>query len=317
MKKITLQLFALFLILILKASSNTEIVNQEIYKTNQIFKLYYNQRFEECKNYCYNIISQDIDNSSAYVFYFASSYQLEKLQETINDTDNKYIKFIQDFNISKKNEIIETQKEYQLLTILSGYSNIFLYFTSKEGSSYLDEAINTLRKSLFFPVSFSSIYTGLGISYFEKKLNERAISMINKALNIKSYDAIALEYYGKIQNRLGNYSQTISKLKNYTIIEYPDLLYQLGFAYEKNNETDKALETYMLAYKHDPYLLGQGFISLVRIGDIYLYVKNDKEKAISYYQEILRILPDSLVAKTKIEEAQNYNPSKKEQNKKK
>lgn len=311
----------IFIILILfntnKAKASVEIskVNEEIYKINRILELYYNQNFRECMQYCYDIIINEIDNSTAYVFYFASSFQLETLQQTINDIDNKYISYIQNFNISKKEEIIETQKEYHYLTILSGYSNIFLYFTSNNVNSYLDEGIDIFRKSLFFPVSFSSIYTGLGIGYYEKKLNEKALSMINRALNIRNYDPIALEYYAKIQNSLNNYQQTISKLKNFTNIKYPDLLYQLAFAYEKTNEIDKAIETYTLAYQNDPYLLGQGFISLVRLGDIYLYTKNDKQKAISYYQEILKIIPDSLVAKTKIEEAEKYDPNKKQSQK--
>jgi tetratricopeptide (TPR) repeat protein len=131
--------------------------------------------------------------------------------------------------------------------------------------------------------------------------------MIQKALNIKPDDPIALEYYGKINNNLGNYQQTISKLKNYTFYSYPDLIYQLAFAYEKNGDLDKAIDTYLLSFKYDPYLLGQGFISLIRVGDIYLYTKKDKQKAINYYQEVLKILPDSLVAKSKIEEAKNYN----------
>ncbi|MCS7165103.1 MAG: hypothetical protein RMJ51_02340 [Candidatus Calescibacterium sp.] len=315
MKKLTLVITIFLTVLLLRVFAISEQVNTEIYETNKIFKLYYNQKFEECMKYCYDLILKNADNSTAYIFYFSSAYQIDKLQETINQIEDRYIKYVQ--NYSTKGEILEAQREYQILTILMGYSNMFLYFSTDEGNSYLDESINNFRKSLFFPISFSSIYTGLAIAYFEKKLNERTISMITKAMNIKNYDPITLEYYAKIQNKLGNYQQTISKLKNYTHIEYPDLLYQLGFAYEKSNEIDKAIEAYSLASKYDPFLIGQGFISLVRIGDIYLYIKNDKEKAIWYYQEILKILPDSIVAKTKIEEAQKYNPQKKEQNKKK
>ncbi len=283
---------------------------QEIYNINKIFELYYNQKFEECMAYCKNFINQDIDNTVAYVFYFSSSFQLDKLQEVINQIDDEYIKYIQNYNSKKQNEIIESQKEYQKLTILSAYSNLFMYFYS--GSQYyIDEATNILRKSLFFPVNFSSIYTGLGIVYYEKKLTERALSMINKSLNIKPYDPIALEYYAKIQNNLGNYNLTIEKLKNHTYIKYPDMLYQLAFAYEKNINIEKAIETYESVYKYDPFLIGQGFISLIRIGDIYLNIKNDKENAIKYYQEVLKILPDSLVAKQKIEEAKNKNNNSK------
>ncbi len=306
-------LLLLLILFMVWADDNLKEKN-EVEKVNHIFELYYNQKFQECMDYCWQVINQDVDNSAAYVFYFSSAYQLDKLQEVINDLDNKYISFIQNFNSTKKNEIIEAQKEYQILTLLNGYSNIFLYFTSSNGNYYLDEGIDTLRKSLFFPVSFSSVYTGLSIAYFEKKLNEKAISMINKALNINPSDPIALEYFAKLQNNLGNYQQTISRLKNYTYIKYPDMLYQLGYAYERNGQYDEALKTYLLAYQCDPNLLGQGFISLVRVGDIYLYIKNDKEKAIYYYQQILKVLPDSLVAKTKIEEAKNYNP--KEENKK-
>jgi len=282
-------------------------VSEEIYKINKIFDLYYSQNFSECKDYCYNIIVNDIDNTAAYVFYLSSSYMLDNLQETVNDIDSRYLDFVQKFNSSKRDEIIESQREYQYLTILSGFSNIFLSFTSSNGGFYLDEGLNILRRSLFFPVSFSSIYTGIGIIYYEKKMNEKAISMIQKALNIKPYDPIALEYYGKINNSLGNYQQTISKLRQFTFLRYPDMIYQLAFAYDKLSEVDKAIDFYLLAYSYDPHLLGQGFISLIRVGDIYLYVKKDKQKAINYYQEVLRILPDSLVAKTKIEEAEKYN----------
>ncbi|MFN3478259.1 MAG: tetratricopeptide repeat protein, partial [bacterium] len=191
----------------------------------------------------------------------------------------------------------------QKLSVLLAYSNLFLYYVSPNSLSYLDESINIFRKSLFFPISFSSIYTGLAITYYEKKINERALSMINKALNIKPYDPISLEYYGKINNSLGNYSQTINKLRSYTNIKYPDMIYQLAIAYEKTDKIDEAIDTYLLVYKYDPYLIGQGFISLIRVGDVYLNIKKDKEKAISYYQEVLKILPDSLVAKQKIEEA--------------
>lgn len=309
-------IFVFFVVLLVSFSNSYENnsvsnevykTNNEIYKTNRIFELYYNQKFSECRDYCYDVILSDVDNSAAYVFYFSSSYMLDKLQDTINDIDAKYVDFIQKFNSVKRDEIIESQKEYQYLTIMSGFSNIFLSFASNNGSFYLDEALNILRRSLFFPVSYSSIYTGIGIVYYEKKINEKAISMIQKALNIKPDDPIALEYYGKINNNLGNYQQTISKLKNYTFYSYPDLIYQLAFAYEKNGDLDKAIDTYLLSFKYDPYLLGQGFISLIRVGDIYLYTKKDKQKAINYYQEVLKILPDSLVAKSKIEEAKNYN----------
>ncbi|MFN3995223.1 MAG: tetratricopeptide repeat protein, partial [bacterium] len=101
----------------------------------------------------------------------------------------------------------------------------------------------------------------------------------------------------------GNYNQTINKLRSYTNIKYPDMIYQLAIAYEKADKIDEAIDTYLLVYQNDPYLIGQGFISLIRVGDIYLNIKKDKEKAISYYQEVLKILPDSLVAKQKIEEA--------------
>ncbi|MFN4220077.1 MAG: tetratricopeptide repeat protein [bacterium] len=302
-------LFKLFLFLFISIfsnisfSENLKLSNEEIYKVNKIFELYYNQKFEECMRYCYDIIEKDVDNTSAYVFYFASSFQIDKLQETVNQVDEKYIKFVQEYNSSKKEEIIETNKTYQKLSIFLAYSNLFLYYVSPNSLSYLDESINIFRKSLFFPVSFSSIYTGLAIAYYEKKLNERALSMINKALNIKPYDPISLEYYGKINNSLGNYSQTINKLRSYTNIKYPDMIYQLAIAYEKTDKIDEAIDTYLLVYQYDPYLIGQGFISLIRIGDIYLNIKKDKEKAISYYQEVLKVLPDSLVAKQKIEEA--------------
>ncbi|MEN3014919.1 MAG: tetratricopeptide repeat protein [bacterium] len=317
--KYILLIFFTFYILIfpeasqLRASELDQKVQQEIYKTNKIFELYYSKNFEECMKYCYSIITQDIDNTTAYIFYLASSFQLDKLQETINNIDSTYISFVQRYNATNKDQVIETSKDYHYLTALVGFSNIFLYFSTNNGGAYLDEAINTFRKSLFFPVTLACIYSGLGIAYYEKKLNERAISMLNRAFNVKSYDPIALEYFGKIQNSLGNYNQTISKLKNYIDIKYPDMIYQLAYAYEKVNEIDKAVETYDLAYKYDPNLLGQGFISLVRMGDIFLYKKNDKQKAISCYEEILKILPDSLVAKSKIEEAQNYDPNKKQE----
>jgi len=170
--------------------------------------------------------------------------------------------------------------------------------------------LNYFRNTLFFPASYSSVYTGLGIVYYEKGLNERAISNLNKALSITPNDPIALEYYAKLQNKLQNYQLTISKLEKLkNLIEYPDLLFLLGYAYEMTNEINKAIDTYNLTYKLDTNLLGNGYIALLRLGDIYLKQKKDKEKAIQTYNLILQVIPDSITAKTKIEEAKNFNPA--------
>ncbi|MGC8734010.1 MAG: tetratricopeptide repeat protein [bacterium] len=296
----------------IKSDKNEVIykVNElNLYETNKIFNYYYNENFEECYNYCYEIIKKDPGNSAAYIFYFASAYQLDKLQETINSIDQEYYDYTKEL-VSQNKQFLENDKKYQYLSLLNAYSNLFLYYTSKEKSkmSYLEEALNNFRNSLFFPVSYSSIYTGLGVVYFEKSLNERAISNLNKALSITPNDPIALEYYAKLQNNLQNYQLTISKLEKFkNLIKYPDLIFLLGYAYEMSNEIDKAINTYNLVYNLDPKLIGNGYIALLRLGDIYLNNKKDKEKAIQTYNLILQVIPDSIVAKTKIEEAQKTN----------
>lgn len=289
-----------------------------LYETNKIFNYYYNEDFENCYNYCYDLIKKDAGNSAAYIFYFASAYQLNKLQETINSIDKTYYDYTKEL-ISKNNQILENDRVYQYLSLLNAYSNLFLYYISegKSKESYLEEALNNFRNALFFPASYSSIYTGLSIVYYEKGLNERAISNINRALSITPNDPIALEYYAKLQNKLQNYQLTISKLERFqNLIQYPDLIFLLGYAYEMTNEIDKAIETYNLAYSIDPKLLGNGYIALLRLGDIYLNQKKDKNKAIEIYKLILQVIPDSITAKTKIEEAQkNENLDKSSNNK--
>ncbi len=289
-----------------------------LYETNKIFNYYYNEDFESCYNYCYNLIKKDPGNSSAYIFYFASAYQLNKLQETINSIDKSYYDYTKEL-IAKNNQILENDKEYQYLSLLSSYSNLFLYYISENKSkeNYLEEALNNFRNALFFPASYSSIYTGLGIIYYEKGLTERAISNLNRALSITPNDPIALEYYAKLQNKLQNYQLTISKLERFqNLIKYPDLTFLLGYAYEMTNEIDKAIDTYNLTYNLDPKLLGNGYIALLRLGDIYLNQKRDKTKAIQTYNLILQVIPDSITAKTKIEEAQKQEDLNKSNNNK-
>jgi tetratricopeptide (TPR) repeat protein len=295
--------------------SNSEVIYKinelNLYETNKIFSYYYNEDFEKCYNYCYDLIKKDPGNTTAYVFYFASSYQLNKLQETINSINDEYYDYTKEL-VTKNNQLLENDKKYQYLSFLNAYSNLFLYYINEEKAkaSYLEEALNNFRNTLFFPASYSSVYTGLGIVYYEKGLNERAISNLNKALSITPNDPIALEYYAKLQNKLQNYQLTISKLEKFkNLIEYPDLLFLLGYAYEMTNEINKAIDTYNLTYKLDPKLLGNGYIALLRLGDIYLTQKKDKEKAIQTYNLILQVIPDSITAKTKIEEAKNFNPN--------
>lgn len=281
-----------------------------LYEINKIFNYYYNENYEDCYNYCYEMIKKDPGNSTAYIFYFASSYQLNKFQETINSIDQEYYNYTKEL-VTQNKQFLENDKKYQYLTLLNAYSNLFLYYTANDNSktSYLEEVLNNFRNSLFFPASYSSIYTGLGIAYLEKGLNERAISNLNKALSITPNDPIALEYYAKLQNNLQNYQLTISKLEKFkNLIKYPDLIFLLGYAYEMNNEIDKAIDTYNLAYSLDPKLIGNGYIALIRLGDIYLNQKKDKQKAIETYNLILKVIPESIVAKTKIEEAQKNNP---------
>ena len=284
-----------------------EINEFNLYETNKIFNYYYSGDFENCYNYCYKIIQDNPGNTAAYIFYFASSYQLDKLQDTINNIDQEYYDYTKELIKENKQSALENDKKYQYLSLLTGYSNLFLYYTlsnEKEKEGYLEEALNTFRNALFFPVSYSSIYTGLGIIYYEKGLKERAISNLNKALKITPNDPIALEYYSKLQNNLQNYQLTISKLEKYrNLIKYPDLLFLLGFAYEMTNEIEKAIDIYTLTYQLDPKLIGNGYIALIRLGDIYLNQKKDKEKAIETYNLILNVIPDSITAKTKIEEA--------------
>lgn len=294
---------------------NSEVIYKinelNLYETNKIFNYYYNEDFEKCYNYCYDLIKKDPGNTTAYVFYFASSYQLDKLQETINLINEEYYDYTKEL-VNKNNQLLESDKKYQYLSLLNAYSNLFLYYINegKVRTSYLEEALNTFRNTLFFPASYSSLYTGLGIVYYEKELNEKAISNLNKALSITPNDPIALEYYAKLQNKLQNYQLTISKLEKFqNLIKYPDLIFLLGYAYEMTNEINKSIDAYNLAYELDPKLLGNGYIALLRLGDIYLKQKKDKEKAIQTYNLILQVIPDSITAKTKIEEAKNFNPN--------
>ena len=141
----------------------------------------------------------------------------------------------------------------------------------------------------------------MGMSYFKMRKYYWAEQNLTKCVSINSTNVNAILMLYKIRDRLRKYKDAIKTLKNLSKIKPDDavIYYFLGDEYIKLMEAEKdddykddAIKNYKKAITLDTNM----YEPALKIGNIYLKGKKYLQ-AVTYYEKVLRISPDSKTAK--------------------
>lgn len=261
---------------------------QDINSFEEGLKLYYQKRFSESREFFYEAVSKDPNNTMAMSFYLDASYHCNDLIKTVNALERKSV-------------------EGGNTPILKAYVGLAYFTRGLIDRDMLEEArlqfVDALGKDSSLPIA----NCGMGMLYYQKRLMPRAKGYFLKALSGNPKDLMAMELLGEIiMNEEKDPATALEYFK--TIIQaeplYSDGYFYMGSALEKLGKREEAINFYQKCLEIDRNGILKGYDAPTRIGDIYLKDSNWAE-AEKYYKVSLEINPDNAYARTQLEKARN------------
>lgn len=249
--------------------------------------LYYQKKWEEALPHFKAVAKEEPGNTLNLIYYLMTGVNLGKLETMIDRLED-------DLSEDPKNMVAQTQLG------LAYYAK-----SLRKGKSFRDEAVLELKQASRLG-RLSSIHTGLGILYLDKGLVNRAKREFKRAIEINPKDAVAYEYLGQIAH-FEEKSPEEATRRFKKVIEllptYPDAYYYLGRVAEEKGDLDEGVTNYKKTMELDPLGVGRGYFVPQVLGDIYFKQKKYGEAA-EAFRLALKINPDNVIAKQKLERAE-------------
>lgn len=179
----------------------------------------------------------------------------------------------------------------------------------------INSAIRYYRKAISLNPNMADAYSNIGAALMANKQYDEALSMLNKASELKPGDENIKKLISEIKtietsskydkalelHQQGNISEAI-KLYQEALQTEPDnaeIYTNLGAAYQTNQNFDQALAMYKKAVELD----ATSTVALYYTGTAY-HAKGDINQAISYYKKVLEIDPIHKEAKESLKSAE-------------
>jgi Flp pilus assembly protein TadD len=205
-----------------------------------------------------------------------------------------------------------------LVFLLAGYG----YMTVRQNRIWKDSFTlwsETLARNPKNPVAMN----GLAVLFLDKDMNENALELLEKAVQISPLDYLAHNNIGVVYERMGQYEQseyhyrtslalkpdyrnpranlgTLSARKgdferginilSSLVAEYPGdptLHYKLAYAFDKAGKLDEAIRELERSIKLAPHSIG----FYEKLGRLYLNKLNDREKALYFFRKGVEMAP--------------------------
>jgi tetratricopeptide (TPR) repeat protein len=120
--------------------------------------------------------------------------------------------------------------------------------------SHLEGSENYFKKTIMLSPKLAEAYKGLGSVYLAQSEYEKARKNFKKALDLDSDDISTLNSLGTTLLRMGNFDDGINRYLLALKIDpaNPSVLFNIGHAYEKNSDPEKAKWYYAQALIYKP-----------------------------------------------------------------
>lgn len=176
-----------------------------------------------------------------------------------------------------------------LIILIFFFSNLYSQIKEYENGLILlrqgkyQQAILAFKEAIKKNPYYKEAYNQLGLSYYQKKEWKNAILSFKKALSLDaSYNEVnnnlglAYKACGKIDNAIVSFKTAIKNDPTSPNFHYnlANCLYKKGLILDSEKEYQKAIEI-------EPSF----YLGYIGLGDIYLKDKNEKEKAIIFYED--------------------------------
>lgn len=166
----------------------------------------------------------------------------------------------------------------------------------------LDDAVIYYRRAIALDPKMTDAYSNIGAALIAKKQYNEALEMLNKAAELdpantevkkliseikesqtssKYQEALSLHQQGKINEAIALYEEALKADPN-----NPEILTNLGAAYQTNKNYDAALAQYLKSIAIEP----KSSVTYFYMGTTY-YSKNQFEEAITNYKKALELDP--------------------------
>ncbi|WP_435137762.1 tetratricopeptide repeat protein [Formosa sp. A9] len=203
---------------------------------------------------------------------------------------NNYAEAILDFKASEQFVGVETQ-EKKVLDYNLGYA----YFKQKEYSKATGHFSAFTQNYTEDRIKLNDAYLRLGDGYFVSSNYDKAITAYNEAIKLNQFETDYAAFQKAISyGYIGNESKKVSELEQF-VSAYPksklrdDALYELGNAYTKSNQNDRAVAMYsQLSSEYRMSSLTPK--AMLREGLIY-YNGNQNQKALTQFKTVATNYP--------------------------
>ena len=257
---------------------------------NTGMQLFYSKKLADAIPYFEKTLSEDAKNTLAVTYLLDCYEKTGKLNE-----------------ITKVFEKTASEKPQDALA--QAYYGLSMFTKSLIDPSLDNETAEIFKNAIKLDPNLSMAYTGLGMTYFQRRMIPRARALFINAIQLNPNDIVATELYSNIL--LVDDKKPESALdylnKNAELLpEYPDTYYYIGscnYDLDKGDETIAGLNKAMAL---DPLGLTSGFNAAVLLGDYYFKTKN-YPMAIKAFEQALKINPESMYAKFRLERSKNPN----------
>ena len=166
------------------------------------------------------------------------------------------------------------------------YVNLgFAYF----GSGEYDKAVPLLERAIQLDPNNASAYFTYGIILQKTGEINTAIDVLKKSLEIDPTFNMPLYTLGVIYLEKGEYKDSVEAFKNFVKVfpYFPEVHHFLGIAYAAQKQFDKAIAEFEWEIRINPYHI----LSHVNAGQIYWYEFQNREKAIYHLKVALMLDP--------------------------
>ncbi|MCK4661506.1 MAG: tetratricopeptide repeat protein [Bacteroidales bacterium] len=237
---------------------------------------------------------------------FAAASKLDFDKEIKQDALFNYAKLTYELSYSPFNETINTFNEY-----IESYPNskkideaynflVQVFMTSKNYKAALNSIEKITKKNNNILEAYQRIAFFRGLELFNNLEYDEAVVILDKSLNVPSFNlkirALSLYWKAEANYRLGNYNKAINNYDDflvtpgaYSLPEYNDTYYNLGYCYFKKKDY-KASSSWFRKYVDNVKDTVKTKIGDAnnRIADCY-FINTDYRNAIKYYANAVEI----------------------------
>lgn len=203
------------------------------------------------------------------------------------------------------NNLLENLRELEILAPSDPEVLKLLGDYYKKNGEY-EKSINYYEKALRSSPFYFEIFLNLSQSYIKIKKFENALQSINNYLKAIQNDPIAFYYKGTILDSLGKPEEALSYFKKSMQNGFinQDIIIKISFLLiklKREKEAESIINDFLKKNKSAPlfYILGN------------IYKEKNKEKAIYYYNESIKLMPNFLANYIELSDILNIEEGKK------